>query len=174
MIDLTPRAAPERPPLKIYAIHAAEASTAVLRCLRGPDDVLDVLSIHRLPPGLEPVAAALREAIPDLAPDLSTVVIIDADGLGQALHDHLQVRHRRGWRLFSERGRDRQALVNALLVAEQEHRIRIHPSPHSEAMRKALLGYRRTVADDGLIGAELVVALALACTIRRPVLPRVM
>ncbi len=45
--------------------------------------------------------------------------------------------------------------MNALLVAQQEQRIRILPSPHGAAMRRALISYRRTVADDGVIGGEM-------------------
>ena len=63
--------------------------------------------------------------------------------------------------------------MNALLVAQQEQRIRMLPSPHGVAMRRALISYRRTVADDGVIGGEMVVALALCALARRPIAPRV-
>jgi hypothetical protein len=76
-------------------------------------------------------------------------VTIDADGLGQALWDRLNVSHRRGWTLYDKRGRDRQEIVNCLLVAQSDGRIAIAPTPHEDAMRKALLGYRRTVATTG-------------------------
>ena len=44
--------------------------------------------------------------------------------------------------------------------------MRIQPSPHGTAVRAALLSYRRVVGDDGVIGAELVIALALAAIVR--------
>jgi hypothetical protein len=40
-------------------------------------------------------------------------------------------------------------------------------------MKKALIGYRRSVSDDGAIGGELVVALALAVPARRSPVMRI-
>jgi hypothetical protein len=159
---------PDAGVLTIYSVCAAEGGTAILTSERDAEDHVEVISIARLPAGLDPAAAWLRAAIPDfLALDRKTQVVVDAAGLGQSLFDHLQVAHRRSWVLFSKRGRDRQELVNTLLVAEQEKRIRIRPSPHADAMRKALLSYRRVIGEDGVIGGELVIALALAVTGRR-------
>ena len=164
----------EKRPLRIYSVAAVESGTAIITSLQDVEDCLEVIAIERLPAGLDPAARWLREAIPDLyALDRWTRVIIDAAGLGQSLWDHLQVQHRRSWVLFAKRGRDRQELVNALLVAEQERRIHIRPSPHGDAMRRALLAYRRTVGEDGVLGGELVVALALVVARRRPVPPRI-
>jgi len=164
-----------RPPVTVYAVAAAEPGTAILTALREADDHFEVVAIDRLPAGLDPAAGWLRTAIPDLfGLDRQTQVIIDADAYGQGLWDLLKVNHRRSWSLFSKRGRDRQELVNGLLVAEAEKRVKIRPSPHGDAMRRALLTYRRTVGEDGIVGGELVVALALVVSCRRPVLPRVM
>jgi hypothetical protein len=156
------------------AIHAAEAGSAILTFDRDAQDNVEVSRIDRLPAGLDPCVDWLRSAFPDF-PGIGTGhVVIDADGLGQALWDRLDVRYRRGWTLYDKRGRDRQELVNALLVAQSEGRVAIGPTPHADAMRKALIGYRRTVGEDGVVGGELVVALALAVVGRRPPRPRVM
>ena len=65
--------------------------------------------------------------------------------------------------LYTGRGLERQALVDELLVAMQEDRFHFAAGlAEQEAMTKALLGYRRQVREDGLIGSELVVALLLA------------
>ena len=152
------------------AIAAAEAGTAAIVFDRDRFDVVDVTTIERFAAGLDPVVSWLASAIPAVD---KPFVVIDVDGLGQALWDRLGVRHGRGWRLYDRRGRDRQELVNALLVAQSEGRIRIHPSRHGDALRKALLAYHRTVGDDGVVGGELVVALALAAAVRRPAKPRV-
>jgi hypothetical protein len=67
------------------------------------------------------------------------------------------------WALYAGRGLERQSLVDELLVAMQEGRFHFAPGlAEQEAMSKALLGYRRQVREDGLIGSELVVALLLA------------
>ena len=159
---------PDAGVLTIYTVCAAEGGTAILTSLRDAYDLVDVISIARLQAGLGPAAKWLRAEIPDfLSLDRKTQVMVDAAGLGQSLFDHLQVAHRRSWVLFSKRGRDRQELVNALLVAEQEKRIRIRPSPHADAMRKALLSYHRVIGEDGVIGGEMVIALALAVAGRR-------
>lgn len=145
-----------------YAIHAAEAGTAVIVSERDAAGRIDVRTIERLSAGLDPVAAWLAATFPKL-PDLEgATVTIDADGLGRALWDKLKVRKSGGWRLFDANGRERQALVNALLVAMSDRRLHIGRSVHEAALRKALAGYKKIVGDDGIIGGELVVALALA------------
>jgi len=160
--------------LTSYNVRATSAGSAILTTTRDRADHVTVTGIDRLPSGLDPCARWLRDHLPErLAVPRGTQVVVDADGLGQALFDHVRGKHRRGWRLYEKHGRDRQELVNALLVAEQEQRILIRPGNHGDAMRKALLGYRREVGDDGSIGAELVVALALAVVWRRPIAPKV-
>jgi hypothetical protein len=58
---------------------------------------------------------------------------------------------------------ERQALVNDLLVAVQQERFHVAPGlEEQQAKSRALLGYRRQVREDGLIGSELFVALLLA------------
>lgn len=153
--------------MTLYAIHAAEAGTAILVYDRDGDR-FEVDSIERLPAGLDPAADWLRATFPTLPAIDDDTVTIDADGLGRALWDLLKVRHKPGWRLYAGYGRERQELVNGLLVALSDRRVRIEPSMHEDAMRKAMAGYRRTVGEDGVIGGELVVALALAVTVGRP------
>lgn len=150
-----------------YAIHAAENGTAVVIYERDGARI-EVESIERLPAGLDPAAEWLQAWFPDL-PDIGDdQIVIDADGLGRALWDKLKVRRQRGWRLYDRVGLRRQELANALLVAMSDRRVHIQSSEHEDAMRKAMLSYRRVVADDGVIGGELVVALALAVTVGRP------
>lgn len=152
------------PPLSpSIAIHAAGSGTALLVYRRDHRDLIDVEAIVRLPAGLDPIVAWLEANLAR-----RQAVILDADGLGQALADRLQIRRRRGWSLYAKHGRERQEIVNKLLVATSEKRIHIRQSPHAEAMRKALASYRREVADDGLIGSELVVALGLTLVGPRP------
>ena len=69
------------------------------------------------------------------------------------------------------RGLERQALVENLLVAIQEDCFRFAAGLADQvAMTKALIGYRRQVRDDGVIGSELVFALLLALIPPRPVI----
>jgi len=73
----------------------------------------------------------------------------------------------RGW-LYEGRGIERQRLVNALVVAMNQKAIHFAAGlAGMDAMTRALVGYRRQVKEDGLIGPELVVALCLT------ILPRV-
>jgi hypothetical protein len=72
-------------------------------------------------------------------------------------------RDKHHWTLYTGRGFERQALVDELLVAEQQKRFHFAARlAEQEAMSKALLSYRRQVREDGYIGSELVVALLLA------------
>jgi hypothetical protein len=145
--------------VKHIGIVVADRGAAIVTVERDPDDELLVTGIERLPFDLGIVTDAVR-AIED--PEARYV--IDAEGLGSALWtvlgrpddpDH--------WQLYVGRGLERQALVDELLVAVQEGRFHFAPGlEEQEAMSKALLGYRRQVREDGLIGSELVVALLLA------------
>jgi hypothetical protein len=97
-------------------------------------------------------------AVPD------TRYVIDGEGIGTALWTVLGgPRDPRTWQLYTGRGLERQALVDALLVAVEEDRFRFAAGlAEQEAMSQALAGYRRHVRDDGLIRSELVLALLLA------------
>ena len=147
-------------------IAAGEAGTAILSFDRDERDHVNVSRIDRLTPGLDPVVDWLAAAFPDGLG--GALVTIDGNGLGQALWARLHVRHADGWRLYDKYGRDRQEIVTSLLVAQSEGRIHISPSPHGEVLRKALASYHKVIGEDGLIGGELVVALALAA-FQRPV-----
>ena len=152
----------------MITIAAGETGTAVMRYDRDAQGTIDVSGIDRLPAGLDPAVEWLARAFPDLPRIGDARVTIDGTGLGQALWARLKVRvgdgwHRPdGWTLYERRGRDRQELVDALLVATSEGRIHIAPSPHGEALRKALSSFHKVIGEDGAVGGELVAALALA------------
>lgn len=121
------------------------------------DDALLVTGIERAPFDLSAVADRLGE-LPD-----ADVLVVDAEGLGAALWAALGGADREGWSLYTGRGLERQALVDALVVAVHENRFHFAPAlPEQAAMTKALTTYRREVGADGQIGSELVVALLLA------------
>lgn len=152
----------------VIAIAAAESGTAILTATKDERSRIDVIAIDRLKAGLGPASAWLRKAVPDLRLPPQSAVIIDVDGVGEALYTHLVGRRQVGWTLYPKRGRERQELVNALLIAQQEGRIRIGRTGNDDAMRRALAGYKRVVGDDGVVGAELVIALALTTIVRPP------
>jgi hypothetical protein len=144
--------------MRSYGIVIAERGAAIVTVERDEDAALLVTGIERLPFDLGAVTERVREL------DAGALHIVDAEGLGSALWavlgrpddpDH--------WMLYSGRGIERQALVDELLVAMEEERFHFAPAlAEQEAMSRALLGYRRQVREDGLIGSELVVALLLA------------
>ncbi|HEY5519141.1 MAG TPA: hypothetical protein VIK08_00640 [Candidatus Limnocylindrales bacterium] len=161
--------APERPPMTVYIARITEAGGVILTTTRTIADDVTVTAVERPPATLEAFRdrlQALCDDFPALPPN--TRVVIDAEGLGSALWDALRVDRRRGWQLYAKRGRERQELPDALRVAQLEQRIHIHKGEHDDALRKALLGYRVEVREDGIIGGELVVALCLAVAGKRP------
>ena len=143
-------------------VAAGETGTAVMRYDRDAQGNVDVSGIDRLPAGLDPAVEWLERAFPDFPRIGGAHVTIDGTGLGQALWARLHVRVADGWTLYDKRGRDRQELVDSLLVATSEARVHISPSAHGEALRKALSSYHKVIGDDGIVGGELVAALALA------------
>jgi len=144
------------------AICAGEAGTAILTFDRDAQDHVEVSRIDRLAAGLDPAVDWLTQAFAEFPVIGESRVIVDVEGLGLALWTRLKVQEVDGWTLYDKHGRDRQELPNALLVGASESRIHIASSPHGEALRKALLAYRRVIGDDGILGGELVTALALA------------
>jgi hypothetical protein len=145
--------------MKHVGIVVANRGSAIVTVERGADDDLLVTGMERLPFDLGAVADRTHAL-----EDPETHFVIDGEGLGGALwavlgrpddEDH--------WRLYPGQGRDRQALVNELLLAIHEKRFHFAAGlAEQAAMNKALVGYRREVRDDGQIGGELVVALLLA------------
>lgn len=136
----------------------AEAGGAIVIAEHGRDGAL-VTGIERLPFSLDAMADRVE---PMASSRPAPRIVIDAEGLGSALWRSLP-RVRGEWRLYADRGLERQKLVDALLVAV--HRDQLHFAAdleHMEAMTRALVGYRRQVREDGLIGSELVIALCLA------------
>ena len=120
-------------------IAAGETGTAIMRYDRDAQANVDVSSIDRLPAGLDPAVDWLARAFPDFPAIGDAHVTIDATGLGQALWARLHVDRNRAWKLYDKRGRDRQELVDHLLVATSEGRIHIAASAHGEALRKIAL-----------------------------------
>jgi hypothetical protein len=145
--------------MKHIGVVVAARGAAIVTVERSPEDALLVTGIERLPFSLAVVTDRVRSL-----EDPEARFVVDAEGLGSALWavlgrpvDELH------WQPYAGRGIERQALVDELLVAMQQDRFHFAPGLHEqEAMSKALLGYRRQVREDGLIGSELVVALLLA------------
>jgi hypothetical protein len=118
-----------------------------------------VTDIERMPFDVAALARRLKEMD---NPDIQWE--IDADGVGGALWTVVggpdNAQH---WHLYSGRGLERQALVDELIVAVEEGRFHFTSGlTEQAAMSKAMVGYRRSVKEDGVIGSELVVALCLA------------
>jgi hypothetical protein len=153
--------------MKHIGIVVADRGSAIVAVERDDDDALLVTGIERLPFDL----AAVTDRVRALA-DPEARYIVDAEGLGNALWAVLgRSEDTEHWQLYTGRGLERQALVDELLVAMQEDRFHFASGLlEQEAMSKALLGYRRQVREDGLIGSELVVALLLALIPPPPVI----
>jgi hypothetical protein len=147
--------------MKHIGVVVADRGAAIVTVERSPEDALLVTGIERLPFSLAAVTARVR-----VLEDPEARFVVDAEGLGSALWAVLgRPEDAEHWQLYAGRGLERQALVDELLVAMQESRFHFAPGlDEQEAMSKALLGYRRQVREDGLIGSELVVALLLALT----------
>jgi hypothetical protein len=134
--------------------------------------MLLVEAIERLPFDLSPVVDRVLSLPHEARRDSIT---IDASGLGMALWAAIgSPDHRRGWRLVTARGLERQALVDRLVLAIHHDRLRFAPAlAEQDVMTRALAGYRREVRDDGQVGSELVVALCLALIEPRIARPRI-
>jgi hypothetical protein len=116
--------------------------------------------IERLPFDVGKVADRL-EALDLRRRDL---IVIDGEGAGMALWIALgSPRGKRHFRLYEATGRDRQALVDPFPAMIRDGTFSFaRDLAHQDAMTKALVSYRREIADDGVIGSELAVALFLA------------
>lgn len=138
-----------------FGVVVAERGAAIVGLERDAAGALLVTSIERLPADISAVAARLASFDPEAR------VTVDGADLGTALWAALSPP--KTWTLYTGRGFDRQALVDRLLVAVHADVFRFAPDlPEQESMSKALVAYRRTVREDGVIGSELVVALLLA------------
>jgi hypothetical protein len=127
--------------------------------------------IERLPYDVGKVADRL-EAIELGSKD---VIVIDCEGAGGALWIALgSPRGRRHYRLYEATGRARQTLVDPIPAMIRDGTFTFAAGlADQEAMTKALIGYRREVLDDGVIGNELAVALFLALGHRPATTPRI-
>lgn len=145
--------------MKSIGVVIAERGAAVVTVEQSDDDDYVVTGIERLPFDVSAVAQRVQEI-----DDPEIRFLIDAEGLGMALWTVLGGSENPfHWQLYPGRGLERQALVDALVVAIQEGRFHFAPRlAEQDAMSKGLVSYRRQVKEDGLIGSELVVALLLA------------
>jgi hypothetical protein len=152
---------------------SVNAKTAAIVSVQHRDDGLVVVTaIRPMKADLKAVKASLEA----LQLELRDSITIDASGLGSALWGGLErPERRRGWTLATETGRDRQRIVDPLVAAVHVlDRLRFAAGlDHQDAMSRALASYRREVAEDGLIGSELVIALALAVRAKPRPMPRV-
>jgi hypothetical protein len=159
-----------------YRVHVARlipSGGVILETFRD-DDEITVISVDRPPATLAAFDAKIRAIAGDTFPRLPrhTHVVIDSEGLGKALWDSLKVERYPGWKLYEKRGRERQELPDALRVAQFQQRIHIVKGEHGDATRRALLGFKVEVGEDGVVGGELVVALCLAVVGKVPRPPR--
>jgi hypothetical protein len=151
------------------------ASSAIVSVERSRGDRIHVFGIERLTGEIVPVIRRLAE----LEADPAAHFHVGSMGSGGALWDTLRVnggvgRGSRRWHLYDRVGRDRQDLVRGLLNAEAEGRLTFDRSlPEWPAMRKALASLTREVKEDGILGGEIVVALALVVIGRTPPRPRI-
>ncbi len=143
--------------MKHVGLVVAERGAAIVAVEHGDDGLL-VTDIERMPFDLRAVTARVRGLDPGAR------VVIDVEGLGAALWAILgRPEDPEHWQVYVGHGLERQTLVDALLVAIEEDRFHFAAGlSEQEPMSKALLGYRRQVREDGVIGSELVVALLLA------------
>ena len=175
--DMQQRARPKASPPRLRTSHAVrltEQGGVILTATRDQDDDVVVTAIQTLPARLAEFDARLRELcdpFPKLPPD--TAVIIDGEGLGKALWLGLRVERRRAWLLYERRAKDRQELADSLRAAQYQRRVHIVSDDHAADMREGLKHYRVEVGDDGVIGGNLVVALALAVAVKPPPVPRI-
>lgn len=128
-----------------------------------------VRGIERPTGGFRGMADRLVEIAHQAATD-RPVFLIDAHAGGRALYEYLREERRqerfpsdrRPWP-YDKAGRDRQQLVDALVVATNSDRVHFAGGlANQKELNRAMTQYRRQVDDDGLIGSELVIALALS------------
>ena len=120
-----------------------------------------VVDLAELPANAGAVVAWLTKAAP------TDVTIVSDEGIGGALWkllgiDNLRGDERRAWRLYTHRGRERQLILDDLIVAQGEGRLTsVQGLSGAGAIKRAMLA-NHAVGDDGVLGSELFSALALA------------
>lgn len=145
-----------------------DSGAAVVSCEMDAAGAAVVVGIDPLPFNFDAVAERVRELDAEVPRD--GLLVVDAEGLGRALWASIAPpRKSRRWRLYEGRGAERQELADRLVVAMHDSRIHFAAGLDAmDLMTRALVGYRRQVREDGLVGSELVVALCLAITPRPP------
>ena len=129
-----------------------------------------ITAIERFPYDAGPI---VRRVLRLKADDPDCFIVVDAEGLGDAVWELLDHPRRRGWRLYEKHGLEREELTRVLLVAVERRSFAFAPGLGEEqAMKKALVSLTRNPREDGP-GSELAVALSLAIDDHRPPVPRI-
>jgi hypothetical protein len=129
-----------------------------------------VVHIERLGPDDTAALARLTEIAKETVDD-DPFVTFDAEGMGRSVRQTLQTRRQQDreqvplntWpRLYEGAGKARQALADILWKTKHLGQLNVVAGiPHGDDLSRALTTYQRNVGDDGALGGELVVALAL-------------
>lgn len=153
-----------------------ERGAAIVTAEHDAEGGVLVVAIEQLPFDVDATADRLADLLDQLD---RPQFVLDSDAVGEALWGVLfdEEREVRGMIATRERhkdnapvgvlyqgqGKDRQELATDLVMATSRKTLHFAPDlPLMDRMVDALAGYRRQVKEDGLIGSELVVALALA------------
>jgi hypothetical protein len=142
-------------------VRVASSGAAIVSVVhRG--DLATIVDVKRPPYDLARVVRAV-EAMNAELPNAPVQFVIDGEGVGAALWNLLDHRRDDRFQLYRDVGRARQGLVNPLAEKYAAGLLRFDPGlEHRAALDQALGHYNPNVGDDGVIGSELVVALALA------------
>jgi hypothetical protein len=158
-----------RAPIVRHAVVARGSAGAIVSCLLAHDRT-EITAIERFSYAVAPIVtrvAEIRETDPPCQ------IVVDKEGLGDAIWELLGKPHGRIWRLYDKHGLEREELTRVLLVAVARKSFRFAKGVwEQDAMRKALLTLTRNVREDGP-GSELAVALSLALDDHRPSPPRI-
>jgi hypothetical protein len=162
--SLTPR-----PAIVRHAVVTRGSGGAIVSCLLA-DDRTEITAIERFSYAVEPIVQRVKE-IRETDPPCS--IVVDAEGLGDAIWELLGKPRGRLWRLYTKHGIEREELTRVLLVAVARQSFRFATGLwEQDPMKKALATMTRNVREDGP-GSELAVALSLALDDHRPNPPRI-
>jgi hypothetical protein len=152
-----------------HAVVTRGSGGAIVSCLL-MEDRTEIIAIERFPYAVEPIVERVKEI---RLTDPPCSIVVDGEGLGDAIWELLGKPRGRLWRLYDKHGIEREELTRTLLVAVAQQSFRFATGLWNiDAMKKALLTLTRNVREDGP-GSELAVALSLALDDHRPPLPRI-
>jgi hypothetical protein len=157
----------------LVGVAVTSHASAIVSLERSRDAAL-CAAIER--PGADLAALAARlGAIHDSLTARDRVVIDAGAGLGGALWKLLaEPIHDGGYLAERAQGRARQTIIDSLIAAVSGRSLTFAPGLEEEgAMRHALGTFRREVGEDGVLGSELVTALAVGLHVPFRVPPRV-